>query len=133
MIADRDPRIDQLYGVPRALAEALGYEAGIKLMTAFGGMQIQVPMVARPKQRLWQLLGRDAAEAMSRLYAGHQIEIPNGGPLRAAARNRAIAEYEGSHNEAARHFGVTRRWVKMVRRAKRTSDGPLFDAVSKRD
>jgi hypothetical protein len=128
-----DARIHQLYGVPRALAEELGYDLGVKLMTAFGGMQISVPKVARPRQQLWKTLGQDAAELLSRLYGPGQIDIPNGGPLRAKARNHAIVEDEGSHNETARKFGVTRRWVKMLRRAKRQGAGPLFDAASKRD
>lgn len=129
----KDPRIAQLPGVARALAEELGYDMGIKLMVEFGGMQVPIPK--RPLQnssKLWQVLGEQAAKTLSRLYGPGQIDVPIGESLKAAERNRAIAKHEGSHNETARAFGVTRRWVKMVRRAHREGPGPLFDRASTR-
>jgi hypothetical protein len=122
----RDPRLALLSGAARSLAKELGYEMGEKLMIHFGGMQLQVPLKPRRRHALWQQLGEDAARTMCRLYGGQQIEVPIGASLKAAQRCRAIVEHPGSHNQAARAFGVTRRWVRMVRRAGK-SPGPLFD------
>lgn len=128
----RDPRIALLSGPARALAEELGYEIGQKLLIEFGGMQVPIPKRPRPRtSRIWQVLGEDAAKVLSRLYGPGQIEVPIGSALKSAERCRAIVNHPGSHNEAARAFGVTRRWVRMVRRAKRTGPGPLFEGLSK--
>ena len=128
----RDPRIALLSGPARALAEELGYEMGHKLLTEFGGMQVSIPKRPMPRtSRIWQVMGEDAAKALSRLYGPGQIEVPIGSALNAAERYRAIINHPGSHNEVARAFGVTRRWVRMVRRTQRTGPGPLFEGLSK--
>lgn len=133
MTTSADPRIAQLPDVARELARELGYDMGLKLMIEFGGMQLSIPKRPLPKRsKIWQVLGEDAAKALSRLYGPGQIEVPIGNSLRAAERCRAIANHPGSHNEAAKAFGVTRRWVRMVRRADK-GPGPLFEALSKRD
>lgn len=123
-----DPRISMLRGAARALAEELGFEAAELLMRHFGGMQITVPIRPRKTSPLLNLLGREIATAMSRLYGGGQVDVPMplGRRMEAAARMRAIQEHPGSHNQVAREFQCTRRWVRMVRKASR-SIGPLFD------
>ena len=97
-------------------------------MLHFGGMQITVPKRPRKHSPLLELLGRDIAATLSRLYGGGQIDVPMplGRRMEAAARMRAIQEHPGSHNEVARQFRCTRRWVRMVRKAGK-SIGPLFD------
>lgn len=126
--AASDPRIALLRGAARALAEELDFEAAELLMRHFGGMQITVPIRPRKASPLLRLLGREVATVMSRLYGGEQIDVPMplGRRMEAAARMRAIQEHPGSHNQAARDFGCTRRWVRMVRKASK-SIGPLFD------
>ncbi len=66
--------------------------------------------------------------ALSELYGGGQIEVPValGRRMEAAARMKAMQEHSGSHNQVAREFRCTRRWVRMVRKAKK-SIGPLFE------
>lgn len=128
----RDPRIALLNGAARGLAEELGYDMGVRLMIEFGGMQLQVPKRARRSSALWEKLGEEGARAMVRLYGTQQIDVPIGAALKSAERCRAIIEHKGSHNQAARAFGVTRRWVRMVRRADRDGPGPLFESSSKR-
>ena len=125
--ATPDPRITVLRGAARALAEELGFEAAELLMHHFGGMQITVPLRPRKGSPLLVLLGRDIATVLSRLYGGGQIEVPValGRRMEAAARMKAIQEHPGSHNQVAREFRCTRRWVRMVRRAGK-SIGPLF-------
>lgn len=128
----KDPRIAELPDVARQLAEELGYEMGLKLMIEFGGMQLAIPKRPLPKRsKIWQVLGEDPAKVLSRLYGPGQIEVPIGASLKSASRNRAIVNHPGSHNQAARAFGVTRRWVREVRRADRDGPGPLFESLSK--
>ena len=131
-MTDRDPRIAQLVGAARGLAEELGYDMGLKLMIEFGGQQISVPAKPSRKSPLYQRLGPEAAKAMSKLYGVQTIEVPIGASLKSAERNRAIVAHEGSHNQAARAYGVTRRWVRMVRRADKEGPGPLFEGLTKR-
>lgn len=123
-----DPRIALLRGAARALAEELGFEAAEKLMHHFGGMQVTVPVRPRKRSPLLLMLGREVAAVLSRLYGGSNIDVPMalGRRMEAAARMRAIQEHPGSHNQVAREFSCTRRWVRMVRKA-RKSPGPLFD------
>lgn len=126
--AAADARISMLRGAARALAEQLGFEAAELLMRHFGGMQITVPIRPRKRSPLLEKLGPEIATAMSHLYGGGQIDVPMplGRRMEAAARMRAIQAHPGSHNEVAREFKCTRRWVRMVRRAAK-SVGPLFD------
>jgi len=118
-----------LRGAARALAEELGFEAAEKLMHHFGGLQVTVPVRPRKRSPLLLALGREIAAVLSRLYGGSNIEVPTalGRRMEAAARMRAIQEHPGSHNQVAREFQCTRRWVRMVRKARRQGPGPLFD------
>ena len=133
MTVPPDPRLSQLHGAARALAEELGYDMGVKFMIDFGGQQLSIPKRPMPRtSKIWRALGEQAAKTLSRLYGPGQIEVPIGAALEAAARNRAIANHPGSHNDAAKAFKVTRRWVRMVRRAERDGPGPLFEGLPKR-
>jgi hypothetical protein len=133
MTEPADPRVKQLSGPVRAIAERLGYDVGIKFMTEFGGQQISIPKRPMPRTSVvWKKLGEDVAKLLSELYPPGPLEIPNGGPMRKLERNRAIADHPGSHNVAAREFGVTRRWVRMVRKVNKEGPGPLFEGLSKR-
>lgn len=132
MSPPKDPRIALLPGIVQALAHEFGYEVGERMMIHFGGQQVSIPMRPMRKSRLFQVMGQDVAKWLSRRHGASQIEVPLGHSMKAAARNRAIAAHPGSHNEAARAAGVTRRWVRMVRRAHNEGPGPLFEGLSKR-
>ena len=126
-----DPRIALLPGIVQALSHEFGYDVGEKMMMHFGGQQVSIPNRPMRRSRLYQVMGQDVAKWLSRRYGASQIEVPIGASMKAAARNRAIASHPGSHNEAARAAGVTRRWVRMVRRSAKTPL-PLFDGPFKR-
>lgn len=129
MTGPNDPRIEHLVGPARKLAELLGYEVGLKLMAEFGGMRLDIPKRPLTKWSVREKLGHEAARVLCRLYGASRIEIPVLSRLQerqaAAARNQAIADHPGSHNDAAQVFGFTRRWIKMVRRAYREPGGLL--------
>lgn len=131
MTAARDRRITLLAGAARALAEELGYDVGVALMLHFGGQQISVPARPLGKWIVRQKLGLEAARVLCRRYGVTTIEVPTGKALRSAEQQRLIRQHPGSHNEAARAAGVTRRWVRMVRKGA-TAPLPLFDGLSKR-
>lgn len=121
----RDPRIARLPKVARRVAaEGAGYEQALELMKRFGGRQIAIPrkprMGTRPSN-IARVLGGDTAAVLCRLYGGETIDIPSYArerprpSLPPGALRQAICEHPGSHNEAARDLGVTRRYVRMVR------------------
>ena len=130
MNTPKDPRIALLPGIVQALAHEFGYDVGEKMMIHFGGQQVSIPMRPMRKSRLFQVMGQEAAKWLSRRYGASTIEVPIGASLKAAARNRAIAAHPGSHNEAAKAAGVTRRWVRMVRKTA-NAPLPLFEGLSK--
>lgn len=125
-----DPRISLLHGAARVVADELGYDHGVELMIHFGGMQLSIPRRPMPRWQIWQKLGPETAKLLSRLYGGDKVEVPVANMLTRRQRIRAIAEHDGSHNETAHAFGVSRRWVKMVRRAKKQGPGPLFSVTA---
>lgn len=116
-----DARIVRLPKVPRALAERLGYDAGLLLMTKLGGSQLVVPKgpPTSGTSVLVQALGEAAALVLIELFGGSTLEIPRGASLDAEAKRDAILRHPGSHDAAARAFNVTNRWVRMVRAAAR--------------
>lgn len=119
--AKADPRIARLPKVPRALAERLGYAAGVQLMEKFGGTILSIPKGghADAGSTLLNALGAEATRVLIELFGSSNMEIPSGAVLRSAARKQEIISYQGSANEAARAFGVSNKWVRMVRRAAR--------------
>lgn len=117
--AEADPRIARLPKAPRALAEKLGYAAGLRLMEQFGGRQLTIPgkITSSIGAVLSRALGDEAARVMVELFGPDTIEIPSGALLRSAALKEEIVNHRGSANEAARDLKVSRRYVRMVRDA----------------
>src|ERR1700758_1597626 len=66
------------------LVAALGREATEKLVAAYGGTRVYVPVRAAPESAFAVLIGHAAAEALSRYYGGERFEA---GATRAARRN----------------------------------------------
>ena len=133
MSTTADPRLSLLEGTARELARAAGFDAAERLMLHFGGQRVFVPRRMRPRSPLFGALGREAALKLAELFGGEYIEVPIGKALSTAKRLAAIASFKGSHNEAARAFGCTRRWVRMVRAGARPDlrQAGLFDKPSK--
>lgn len=95
------------------IAELIGVAATLRLVDAYGGSVLYVPMSLEPGHRLVQAIGPKAAEEMVRIYGAEKVEIP---VLRIARSRKAlITGAEGKTREVARRLGVTERWVRMVR------------------
>jgi Mor family transcriptional regulator len=95
------------------LVAALGREATQKLVAAYGGTRIYVPVRAAPESAFATLIGHAAAEALSRYYGGERFDVP------IAKRGQRVLRGEicrlrrdGMHVTAiARALGCTRRYV----------------------
>lgn len=130
----RDPRIDELVGIARELAEEVGYEAAEQLMLHFGGQRRSIPAKMRPRSEFWKVLGEKVALALAAIAhrpkadgsaLDSQVDIPLGSRLLQAKRKAAIATFGGSKNQAAAVYRVSRRTVQRYRKKVR---GPtLFD------
>ncbi len=113
MSSRRDPRIAELVGIARELAEEKGYEAAERLMLHFGGQRRAIPEKMRPRSEFWRVLGPEVAKALAAIAArpradgtarDDQVDIPLGSRLLQAKRKAAIAAFEGSKNRAAGVF-----------------------------
>jgi hypothetical protein len=95
----------------RDVAEATSIPTALNLSHRLGGRTIYIPRRPRPDSILAETMGTRMAARLSRIAGGEKIEIPKF----KSSRRLAIAMAEGSHNEVARRFGVTSRWVRQVR------------------
>jgi len=122
--------------VPRALAERLGYDAGLLLMRKLGGTQVLVPTTTRGSV-ISRALGEDAALVMAELFGGSYIDIPLGTRLQSIEKREAILARKGSSTSVARALGVTRRYVNMLRadakKSRREALRRAFERDAKRD
>ena len=58
------------------LVAVLGREATQKLVAAYGGIRIYVPVRAASESAFAALIGHEAAEALSRYYGGERFDVP---------------------------------------------------------
>ncbi len=94
--------LPQIY---RAVAEAAGLEAALRLAAEHGGTRIYVPKAAGPEHWLTLLIGPEGAAALCERIGGENVTLPvdpNGG-VKAMRRRAERALDEGlSADEAAR-------------------------------
>lgn len=111
--------IECLPGILRDVAAATSLEAALALSQRLGGRTVYIPRRSRRNSVLAQAIGTKMAARLSLIAGGEKVEIPR---LRFNHR-LAIASATGTHDEVARRFGVTNRWLRKVR-----AD---FDALSR--
>ena len=58
------------------LMAVLGPDAAEKLVAAYGGIRIYIPVRAAPEGAFATLIGHAAAEALSRHYGGERFDVP---------------------------------------------------------
>lgn len=108
--------------VLQQVAEIAGLPAALQLARSAGGTRIYVPK--KPTPRFVSQIGDQAANALSELYGGENVDIPLG-PVGTLANARRVAEQaiaEGaSTTEAAKRSGLTQRSI-FARRAKRKTE-----------
>ena len=112
------------------LVTVLGREAAEKLVAAYGGIRIYVPVRAAPEGALAALIGHAAAEAFSRYYGGERFDVP------IAKRGQRVLRGEicrlrcdGMHATAiARALGCTRRYVFRILADQQMSEADTSEA-----
>ena len=114
------------------IAGIAGESAALKIMSEFGGQEINVPSHPAANQVIWSRCGEKAAKALSELRGGEKISIPNGAHLR--SKKLAILQSKGTGNGVARDTGATSRYVRMVRGHNNTAAPlPLFNDNEQQD
>lgn len=114
------------------VAEVIGVKATLHLVEAFGGTTLYVPEHLDPSHRLAQAIGFNAAEQLVSMYRLEKIEVPTMRIVR--TRKALIGKATGTTNQIAREFGVTTRWVRMVRNFPTDNDPRqtcILDFISK--
>lgn len=97
------------------IAEAIGITPTLMLVQAYGGVGCYVPHTLDATHAISQAIGPDAAYKLARSFGGSKLDVP---VLAVARQKKAqIARAEGTTSEVARFFGVTARWVRMIRNA----------------
>lgn len=86
----------------------------LELARDFGGTRLHFPKRARQASKLSRALGFEIARTLCQTYGGTYRDIPRF----AAKRKLAIARSDGSAPQVAREFGVTERYVRIVRNGK---------------
>ncbi|MCG8434052.1 MAG: hypothetical protein MJA83_08485 [Gammaproteobacteria bacterium] len=109
----------------REVAELTTLGTALTLARDYGGTRQYIPKRPAADRWLAAAVGMAAAQILARAYGDRHVDIP-----RFAARRRmAIAQAEGTGAEIARLYGVTERYVRMIRNASPSSDdrqGSLF-------
>ncbi|MBX9944916.1 MAG: hypothetical protein K2Y40_12610 [Reyranella sp.] len=141
--------MDKLDGVARALARVAGYDAGVRLVTGFGGQRVFVPRTIRQRSRFWDVLGPTACRELAKLFGGEHITVPTGlgaeRRLSDARRRRQVEAFLRAHKDprlvskdkVAEALKVHRRTVQrvrvaMTRQTEPSPQGSLFEKTSKR-
>ena len=124
---------DRAYMTPllNRIADVAGERAAIILGNERAGQQIYVPKRMKEDHWLAELIGFDAATAMSKKFANQKIDIPpalGGDKKRRAATIAQMIDKGYSINTIVRLTGVSRSTVKehLKRRPRDDRQGSLF-------
>ncbi|MFP4137461.1 MAG: Mor transcription activator family protein [Halomonas sp.] len=122
----------------RALADAIGHTATVRLMRAYGGRRLYIPVAIPEEHPLAAVLGYRACRPLSERWGGERITIPDDQTALLDLRNRKIAEqYRAGEpiRSLARRYGLSPRMVRKVldATASRHPAGNQSPPVPKRD
>ena len=108
------------------VAEALGDDAALKLVSKYGGQLVSIPRKSSGSM-IEDALGEDIAALLVDLRGGEAVEIPNFGARLPEERRRFILTHPDlSANDCAQRLGLTRRRVLQIRSETR-ADPRQFD------
>ncbi len=114
MVATTELDTDLLPDSAREIADAVGLDAAMRLIDAYGGSMLYVPK--EPTAELRQIMGAAAAATFCDLfYAGSdRLSLPRcARAMRAVLHRQICAAYNqgATAGELARHYRCTERWV----------------------
>ena len=107
------------------LGRSIGDAKAEKLIAAYGGRRLYVPMAPGPGDRVTRLIGLVAALAMARMFGGDRLMIPLGSDTeRRRARILAMRADRLSIPRIARRLHCTERYVYKVLALERSAPTP---------
>jgi hypothetical protein len=109
------PPAPPLPPVLQQVADAVSFEAAIKLASDFGGTRVYIPMTVNPDSPLALCLGLEVAQRLADAIGHGELAVPLGPRRHGARLSQAIAKLvaEGlSPNTIARRLGCTERTIK---------------------
>lgn len=105
------------------MAEWIGAPATLRLIAAFGGGELYVPMSMPDDHPIAHAIGIDAARRLAAIYGRERLDLPAGNAaLAAARRSQVLAQVEAgalSKQQAARQLGTSTRYVRQLLAAPR--------------
>lgn len=103
-----------LTGVMVKIRQVAGEEAAAKILQAYGGGRMCVPVRAGKRSALTRLVGLDAARKIAAAIGCGAYEIQVARTAAPSLKMRILAA-SGSTIEVARRLGCSERYVRMVR------------------
>lgn len=108
----------------REIAEELGDDAALKLVSRYGGQEITVPLERSPT--LEAELGPEITRLLIDLYGSTQVYVPNFGAKLAEERKRFVLTHPDlSANDCAQRLGLSHVRVRQIRREARVDPRQL--------
>lgn len=105
------------------MAEWIGAAPTLRLIAAFGGIELYVPVKITDDHPIAEAIGIDAARRLVAVYGRERLDLPAGNPAIAAARRQKILAQvknrELSKQKAARILGTSTRYVRQLLSAPR--------------
>lgn len=102
------------------LVEIIGVGGTLRFIDAFAGRdRVYIPGKVTLESALVVAVGAEAAGLLAQRYGGSWAIVPALAAARQRQRKRLLAGARGTNKEVARRFGVTERWVRMVRAVRR--------------
>ncbi|MBK5937162.1 Mor transcription activator family protein [Halorhodospira halophila] len=101
----------------RALADHIGHTATVRLLRAYGGRRVYIPVNIAPDHPLAAAIGYRACEPLAQRWGGERLDIPDDQTAILDLRNRQIvAQYTGGEpiRSLARRYGLSPRMVRKV-------------------
>jgi len=109
--------IKRLNYVSRQIAERIGVNDTILLLSTAGGQQRYVPICPNDDHALVQEFGLPIAQGLAKLWPGITVEFPMPDKLLQQVRNHRIAQLkqQGVKNRTIiKEFGLTRRRIEQI-------------------
>lgn len=110
------------------IAETIGVRLALKIVQAFGGLEIKFPVRPHDQHPVILALGVEDGYEICRYMGGSLISVPHCRPPRNARAQIAKLEAEGlSRGEIAKRLGLTQRHVRRYAKPHPNAQPDLFD------
>ncbi|MCG5530952.1 hypothetical protein LRD18_08710 [Halorhodospira halochloris] len=100
-----------------ALADHIGHTATVRLLRAYGGRRLYIPVTIAPDHPIAAAIGYRACEPLAQRWGGKRLDIPADQTAILNMRNRLIVDqYLGGEpvRSLARRYGLSPRMIRKV-------------------